>query len=296
MTIKKVLICGLGALGLTYANKLRDVCELKILVDKKRLQRLTEFPPIFNDVEQKFDYILPDSTFDADLIIIATKSLGLDDAIKFIKNFVSEKTIIISMINGISSEEKISSVYGRDKVVRSYFIGHSAMGFSVAGQTKYYQDGVGKIVLEKNDLLENFFTKINIDFEVSDNILASMWLKLGVNIVLNQLSALNNMTVGELREQNWFSTLAKNLLDEVSLVAKKLAIIGLEDYEKKVLELTYLIAGDGKTSMLQDIIAKRKTEVDIFSGEIIRLGEELGVETPCNNEIYGKIKALEAEF
>ena len=204
--------------------------------------------------------------------------------------------MIISLINGISSEEKIASVYDKANVVRSYFIGHSAMGVYVDGQTKYYQDGVGKIVLERNNLLENFFAKCNIDFEASDNILASMWLKLGVNIVLNQLSALHNMTVGELREQDWFLGAAKGLLDEVNSVAQKLKIVGLEDYEKRVLELTYLIAGDGKTSMLQDIIAKRKTEVDIFSGEIVRLGKELGVETPCNNEIYSKIKSLEAEF
>ena len=57
---------------------------------------------------EKLNYITPDDLIGADLIIIATKSNGLDDAIKYINNFVCENTIIISLINGISSEEKIA--------------------------------------------------------------------------------------------------------------------------------------------------------------------------------------------
>lgn len=74
-------------------------------------------------MEQDFNYILPDDNFDADLIIIATKASGLDSAVKMIKNFVSSKTIILSLLNGISSEEVIRSAYPEAKVLKSYLSG-----------------------------------------------------------------------------------------------------------------------------------------------------------------------------
>lgn len=296
MTIKKVIICGLGALGLTYANKLKNICELKVLVDEKRLEKFIKNPPIFNDIILGLDYILPSQNFEADLIIITTKSKGLDTAIEYMKNFVGEKTKIMSLINGISSEEKIASVYGKEKVVRSYFIGHSAMSKNDNGRIRYMQDGVGKIVLEPNFDIESFFKKNKIDYEVSDSIEASMWIKLGVNIVLNQLSAIYEMNVGDLRKQEDFLSIAKSLLCEVKQVANAYGVFGLENYEQRVLDETYLIASDGKTSMLQDILAKKKTEVDIFSGEIVRLGRIYGIATPHNEEIYNKIKTKEEGF
>lgn len=293
MERKDVIICGLGALGLTYANKLKDVCNLYILADEKRIQKYKEKPPVFNDKYIELNYVTPEDLIKADLIIITTKSTGLDDAIKYINNFVYENTIIISLINGISSEEKISLAYPNTTVLRSFFIGHSAMGINTGDERKFYQDGIGKIVFEPNKDLENFFKKNNIDYEISNDIIRSQWIKLGVNIILNQLSALYKMTVGELKNQKEFLPLAKNLLKEVKQVAHSIGIQNLENYEKEVLESANLIADDGKTSMYQDILAKKQTEVDIFSGEIIKLANKFGIQVPYNEEIYNLIKEKE---
>ena len=85
--MKNVIICGLGAVGMTYASKLggksRGKCNLKILVNEERLERYSKNKPVLNGVEQDFYYILPDDNFDADLIIIATKASGLDSDKEF---------------------------------------------------------------------------------------------------------------------------------------------------------------------------------------------------------------------
>ena len=290
MSINNVIICGLGALGITYANKLKNVCNLRVLADKTRIDNFKKQPPIFNNTELFFDYILPSDSFQADLIIISTKSLGLNSAIKYIKNFVSEKTIIISLINGISSEEEIKKAYPQAKTLRSFFIGHSAMGVNIDNSIQYFQDGIGKIVIEPHKDLEQFLCKNNINFEISTDILYSQWLKLGVNIILNQPSAIYKCTVGELRKRKDFLPLAKELLKEVKQVADALGLKLLDNYEKSVLDSANLIADNGKTSMYQDIILKRKTEVDIFSGQIIKLGKIYGIKTPINEDIYNKIK------
>ena len=296
MAIKNVIICGLGALGLTYANKLKSVCNLKILADFERVEKYKKYSPIFNNEKINLDYITPVENFDADLIIISTKSTGLNSAIQYIKNFVNENTIIISLINGISSEEKISAVFPQAKVLRSYFIGHSATGINEDGKKKYFQDGVGKIVFEPNSNLETFFKANDINYEISDDIVFSQWVKLGVNIILNEPSAIYKCSVGELRRIKDYLTLAKKLLGEVKQVAQACGIKNLDNYEEIVLESANLISDEGKTSMYQDIIAKRKTEVEIFSGEIIKFGNKYGIETPYNEDIYNKIKDIERNF
>lgn len=288
--MKKVIICGLGAVGMTYAVKLRGKCELKILVDAKRLERYTNNKPLFNGEEQTFDYILPsDSSFVADLIIIATKSYGLIPAIGNIKNFTTSDTTIISLLNGISSEELIQKTYPQAKVLKSYFIGHSAVrdGDSVT------QDGVGTIVVENNPEIGIFFEECGIDYSIPDDIDYSMWLKFTMNIFSNQVSAILNMTFGDLKKNKTFIEFAKKIIAEVRQIAEKKGVNNTENLEKDALYALSLMCNEGKTSMHQDILAGRKTEVDIFAGEIIKLGKEFNVLTPYNQVLYDLIKIAE---
>lgn len=287
--IQKIIICGLGAVGLTYANKLKDICELKILVDEARLVRFQKNPPVLNGQEIKLDYILPMDSWDADLIIIATKAAGLESALSYIKNFIGENTLILSLLNGISSEEEISAVYGKEKVIPAYFIGHSAVreGNSVT------QDGVGRIVFGKNERLEKFFKENKIDYEIPEDIIYSLWLKFTMNIFSNQTSAILNLTFGAMKRSNEFKSFAKKLISEVRQIGEASGVEGLENLEKDALFALSQMVDDGKTSMLQDILAGRRTEVDIFAGEIIERGKRFGITTPYNQTLYDLIKILE---
>lgn len=287
--ISKVIICGLGAVGLTYANKLKDVCELKILADSARVQRYLNNTPLLNGQKIELEYITPDKTFEADLIIITTKASGLEAAISYIKNFVGENTVIISLINGVSSEEMIAEAYGKEKVIPAYFIGHSAVreGYSVT------QDGVGKIVCGKNERLEKFFKENKIDYKIPEDINYSLWLKFAMNIFSNQTSAILNLTFGEMKRNQKFKDFARKLIAEVRQIGEASGVNGLENLEKDVFSALSGMVDDGKTSMLQDILAGRKTEVDIFAGEIIERGKKFGIETPYNQVLYDLIKILE---
>lgn len=285
----KVVICGLGAVGLTYASKLKDVCELKILVDETRLEKFKKNPPLLNGEKVNLDYILPTASWNADLIIVSTKASGLESAISYIKNFVGENTIIISLLNGISSEEKIASVYGNDKVIPAYFIGHSA----VRTDNSVTQDGVGRIVFGKNARLEKFFKEKHIDYEIPEDIIYSLWLKFTMNIFSNQTSAVLNLTFGEMKRSDKFKKFAKKLISEVRQIGEASGVKGLENLEKDAFIALSQMVDDGKTSMLQDILAGRKTEVDIFAGEIIKRGQLFGIATPYNQTLYDLIIILE---
>ena len=288
--MRKILICGLGAVGLTYAVKFKNGSELKILVDEERYKRYMQNKPVFNGVMQKFDYILPsDKSFQPDLIIIAVKAQGLESAIKNIKNFVHKDVIIISLLNGISSEERIQEVYPTAKVLKSYFIGHSA----VRNGNSVTQDGVGEIVVEKSSKLQEIFDEFKINYKMPDDIIYSMWLKYTMNLFSNQVSAILNMSFGELKRNNAFIDFAKKIIAEVRLIAEKKGVKNLENLEKDSLGFLQKMCDEGKTSMLQDVLAGRKTEVEIFAGEIIRLGKLYEIPTPCNQVLYDLIKIVE---
>lgn len=291
--MKNVLICGLGAVGLTYAVKWKkhpDKCNLKILVDKERFERYSVQKPVFNGEILEFDYILPDGRdFSADLIIIATKFQGLESAVNNIKNFVTPDTRIISLLNGVSSEEIISRRYPEARVLKSYFIGHSAVrdGNSVT------QDGIGEIVLEYDEEIIRFLDECDIKYSIPEDINYALWLKFTMNIFSNQISAILNMNFGELKRNKTFRETAKKIISEVRSIAEKKGVKNLEALESDAFKALDRMCNEGKTSMHQDILAGRKTEVDMFAGEIIKLGKEFGIPTPYNQTLYDLIKIKE---
>lgn len=296
--VKNVLICGLGAIGTIYADKIQKFSpeNLKILVDKERFERYSKSPVIFNGNELHLNYILPSANdFKADLIIIATKYDGLNDAIKNIKNFVSNNTIIISLLNGISSEKEIANIYGAEKLVYSYFIGHSAVRVN-----RYVtQDGVNKIVFgnyqDKNNVmsLKEYFDKVGINYEIPDDIIHSMWLKFMLNVSTNQPSAIWKYTFGEMINNDKCINFIINVMKEVQCIAKAEGVKNSENMLDEALIFFKKMSPEGKTSMLQDVEAGRKTEVDMFAGEIIKLGEKHNISTPYNKALYELIKAIE---
>ena len=288
--MKNVLICGLGAVGLTYAVRFRGKCNLKILVNKERLEKYSKNKPVFNGDVQEFEYILPDnSDFKTDLIIIATKYQGFESAINSIKNFVSENTRIISLLNGVSSEEIISGKYPQAKVLKSYFIGHSA----VRNGNSVTQDGVGEIVLEYDRKAVQILKDCSINYSIPKDINYALWLKFTMNIFSNQISAILNMTFGELKHNKIFKETEKKIVSEDRSIAEKKGVRNLDNLERDALAALDKMCDEGKTSMHQDILAGRRTEVDMCAGEIIKLGKEFKIPTPYNQVLYDLIKIKE---
>ena len=289
--MKKIIICGLGAVGTTIGARINSKCELRILADEVRIDKYKNNPPRFNDIEQNFKYINPNESFDADLIIISTKYQGLSDAIDYIKNFVVKKTIIISLLNGINSENIIKKNYPNAKVLKSYLICHSAM--RDGNSTK--QDGELELFVEDDKNLVSILDEIGLQYSIPQDIDYSMWLKYTLNLFSNQVSAILKLKFGEMKNNPLFIEFAKKVIAETKTVAEKIGIKNLENLEKDALVFLSRMSDEGKTSMYQDVLAKRETEVEAFGGEIIRLGKELGIDTSYNQVMYDLIKIRDYE-
>lgn len=298
--IKNILICGLGAIGTICASSIikNNNYNLKILVDEKRFKKYFNKPTIFNEKEYFFDYILPiNSDFKADLIIISTKNDGLKEAIKNIKNFITDKTIIISLLNGIHSEKEIQEKYINANIITSFYIGNS----SIRKDRAINHDGNYKIVFgsknNKNiEILSNFFNETNIKYENSNNIEQEYWKKFIVNVGLNQLCAVENKTLNEIKKDNTLIDKLIQLMKEAKIIAQSSEIENSEKIFEEAKDFILNKMPEATPSMLQDIRNKRKTEVDIFAGKIIELGLKYEIKTPLNQKIFNRIKEIEKNF
>lgn len=295
--IKNVLICGLGAIGGYYAAKLADnnLCTLKVLTDINRYSKYISNPRIINGKKYIFDYVLPDNAdFKADLIIISTKYSGLSESIKNIANFVENNTIILSFLNGVTSEKDISKTYGYDKVLYSFLLGHT---FFRKGNTINH-DGNAKIYFgsDRGDIykvnkVKDFFDKNNILYEVPDNIVKAQWEKFCFNCCVNQVSGVTRMTFGEMEQSDKCLKLFQNICEEISMVAEAEGVDGSNFYNNTIKSLK-LMMPEGKTSMLQDIEAGNRTEIEIFGETVVKIAEKNNLTTPYNKVLSDLINVV----
>lgn len=299
--IKNVLIIGLGALGATYATKIHDYnpeC-LKVLLDRDRLDRYQTDGIIFNKKRYDFDYILESNRdFKADLIIIATKSTTFKQSSRMIRPFVDEGTIIMSLLNGISSEEVLAEKYGPEKILYSYYLGHSCMRQG----NEIRHDGIGTIYFgnadntrfsENTKAVMKFFERVGINYEVPENMLTGLWQKFIINIGANIPLAILKSPFKALKTSLNARNLSYNLMLEAVEIAKVIGIEGANNFIEKAFESMQMIPDDCRPSTLQDLDNKKPTEIDIFCGEVCRLGKKYSVPTPKNALACHIIKALE---
>ena len=297
--IKNVLICGLGAIGSIYADKIQkfNPDSLRVLVDEERFERYSSNPIIFNGNELHFNYILPnDDNFKADLVIIATKYDGLSDVIKNMKNFIQSDTVILALLNGVTSEKIIAETYGREKLLYSYFIGHSA----VRTGRNVIHDDVNTIVygsaktadIENVQRVKKYFDSDGINYKIPEDIMHSLWLKYMLNVSANQSTAILRLTFGEMLANEKCMDFAINIMKEVQKIAKAEGVKNTDIMIDETIAHLHTMIPDGKTSMLQDVEAGRKTEVDMFAGTVIVLGLKHNIQTPYNQIIKEILDAI----
>lgn len=303
--IKNVLVCGIGAVGSIYANRINEIDSdcLRVLVDEARLEKYKKNPKIFNGKPLVFNYILPsENNFKADLIIIATKFDGLKDTIKNIENFVKDDTIILSLLNGVTSEDMLAQKYSWRHILLSYFIGHSAM----RDGNKITHDGVGDVVFgvkqgvgtDENDvnLLKHYLDKVGLSYKVPDDMERALWLKYMLNVSSNQSSAILNMTFGQMQNNEKFMEFLVNVMKEVQIIAKAEGVKNTDTMIEEALISFNKMIPNGKTSMLQDVEAKRKTEVEMFGAIMVKFGQKHNIPTPYNQVMRDMIEIIHENY
>lgn len=300
--IKKVILCGLGAIGSIYATKITEYNNeiLSILVDQNRLRSYKKNPLNFNGKEFDFQYITPqNNAFEADLVIIATKNNALLEVLNNIKNFVGTNTIILSLLNGLKSEDIIADYFGKDKILYSYYIGHTStrIGRNVTQDGVYdtiFGEKDNTVLSDKVKRVKAFFDKVGINYKIPVDMEYSRWWKFLVNVGYNQASAVLRAPYSVFQKNKKINNIAVKLMQEAVDVAKAEGVKNTEKLVPEVLDVIKKMVPETKTSMLQDVEANRKTEVSVFAGYICELAQKHNIQTPYNSMFLELIEALDS--
>lgn len=300
-TINHVTIIGMGALGVLYGDHfLRKLggSGVSFFADQKRIETYQKQDIRCNGKPCAFsfqDVAVADKP--AQLLIFAVKSTALLSAIDMTRDFVDENTIIISVLNGISSEGIIEKELGKGIVIPCIAQGMDAV--KSGSQVTYSKIGdlcLGISEQEKLPALQqitSFFDRVQLPYVVEPDIRKRIWGKWMLNVGLNQTVMVwegNYGTVqqpGEARE-----TMIAAMREVLSLAKAEQVPISEADLEE-YLVLTDGLSPEGMPSMRQDGLAKRNTEVELFSGTVIRKAEQYGIDVPVNRYFYQKIKEME---
>jgi len=302
-SIERIAVIGTGAMGSFYASRLFDMDPdgIALIADGKRYDRLKEKGFFVNDRHYTVLVMRPDEHAPpSDLVMVAVKHHHLPRAIHDIRNRVGEKTILMSVMNGIDSEEQLGAAYGRAKVLHAVAVGIDAvrtdnrLTYTTQG-TLFFGEASNAVVSQRVQDVQSLFDRAGITYETPVDMIRVLWWKFMINVGMNQASAVLRAPYGMFQTSQEAQDLMESAMMEVMAIAKKAKV----DLSEKDIEAWYQVLNGlsphGKTSMLQDVEAGRKTEVEMLAGKVMELGRRYDVLTPVNERIFRSIKEIEGQ-
>ena len=189
---------------------------------------------------------------------------------------------------------------GKEKVVG----GTTSQGATVLGLGHIRHAGRGETTIGELDGslssrikgISAIFSSAGIETKITDNVEGLIWSKLLINVGINALTAVLRLKNGELVEYSWTRELLKAAVEEAVLVVKARGIrLTYEDPIKRVEDVCRATATN-VSSMLQDVLRTKKTEIDYINGAIVNEGERLGISVPVNKTLTGIVKIIEMSY
>ena len=298
MKLEKVAVLGAGAVGayVLWGLSEKPGIRLGVVAEGERARRLQNGIGINGKVYHP-EVWTPEEAHEADLLIVALKYGALPGALDSIRQVVGEHTIVMSLMNGVDSEEIIAAEVGADHLLYPLIkvVSHKeADGFRFDPDTTLgiiYGELAAPFESERVQAVAALFEGTGVRFRATEHIREEMWSKFRLNVPNNQAQAMVGCGVGAYRDSEHVAFLRDRLREEVDRIAEKKGI----DFDKVDTSSTFgsKVRDRARYSTLQDLDAGRHTEVDMFAGAVVRMGRELGIPTPYNEFTYHMIKALE---
>jgi 2-dehydropantoate 2-reductase len=299
MKIGTVGIVGAGALGAFYADKLKDAATVRVLAHGARLERLQKHGVVVNGRAFSLETIdAAGSSAPVDLLIVTVKDMHLDEAIADMRAAVGPRTVILSLMNGIDSEDRLKAAYPANTVLYGISVGIDATregNAVVVGSEGKVMFGEARNAppSEAVKAVADLLGTGGVTYEIPEDMLRTLWWKFMVNVGINTLSSILRAPYAAFQHEGEARSLLRDGMREVISVARAKGIALEESDIPAFLALLDKLSPVGKTSMLQDVEAGRKTEIDMLSGRLCAIGRETGVPTPINDVYLRIIRALE---
>jgi len=300
--IERIVLLGAGAMGSAYASAFyaMDPASVAFAASGARYERLKAGGIVVNGRHYPIPVLAPDDPAPpADLVIVALKHHHLPDALNDLGNRAGAETLFLSVMNGLDSEAIIAARYGQERVLYANAVGIDAqrdgnvVRFSKIG-TVVFGEADNTTLSERVRRLQALFDRAAIPHQTPVDMIRAMWWKLMINVGINQASAVLGAPYGVFQTNPEAQAIMEAAMRETVAVAQAAGVnLSGQDIADWYPVMNQLHPA-GKTSMLQDIEAGRKTEVEVFAGKVLALGRQYGIPTPVNEVLLHAIHVLES--
>jgi len=303
----KIVVIGAGAMGCLYGAYLSRKHEV-IMLDSYEPQVSSinnhGITVIEEDgTEEKFEgikaYLSGEYHEIADLIIVFVKSTFSEEALQTNKKLFGDHTLVMTLQNGAGNDRKIAKYVAKKNII----IGTSKHNSVNMGDGKVRHSGHGVTTIGSNFEKNKNLTKIKSVLEdggfvaeITDDIQRIIWSKLFVNLSINTFTAITRSPIGSMIDNKYAWDFAEKMICEAVDVAEA---DGTHFSYMEVLNMVHHVcedAGKGYSSMSQDVMNCRRTEIDAINGAIVEQAKLYNVPVPYNSLIVGLIHAIEGAY
>ena len=299
----RICVIGCGAVGSLFAAHLAQAGEAEVWAYdvwkehtdaiRKHGLRLSGAAEFTAQVKATCD---PKDLPRCDYGIVATKAIHTRSAIAQVARIFDQNSAVCSVQNGVGNEEIIAEQV--KFVIRgtTFPAGHPVapghIGYDIKGDTWIGPFEPTHTAMEKVEELAGLMTRSGMNTIALKDARGAQWTKLIFNASTNPVGALTLLHHGAATRFTPTAQLFNDLISEGEAVARKLGI-ELHGDPRQLVQKGANAPGKHRASMLQDVLAKRQTEVDFMNGAIVQWGEKVGVPTPLNKALWQLIKGLE---
>jgi 2-dehydropantoate 2-reductase len=303
----RVCVVGCGAVGSLFAASLAQLDDVEVWafdVWDEHVQAINEHGLRLSGAGEVLGRLRatsdPGDVPPCEFGIVATKSMYTGGAVAAVAHAFAEGSVC-SVQNGVGNEEAIAEHV--ERVIRGTtfpagkVVAPGQVQWDVKGDTTIGPFEPRPAPIEAVEQLAEACTRAGMPTEAVRDARGPQWRKLIFNAATNPIGALTGLTHGRVCEDPALRTLVTALVDEGKAVAAAQGIELDEDPEELIdYAARPEVAYDHKASMLQDVEARRQTEIDFLNGGVARFGRELGVPTPLNDTVTALIKGMERSW
>lgn len=300
----RVSLIGLGALGILYSDILSrrpDLCTLTCVADRERQARYAKEGVFCNNVRLDLTYAAPEDkpSEPAELVIVAVKGTTLASAINDIRNQVGPGTVLVSLLNGITSEVFLETAFPEAKVLRAVAQGmdalrerqrmvSSAAGMLLIGAPKGRDD-----LAEPLDRVVGLLRAAGVPCAKDEDIEHRLYAKWMFNVGINQTVTVFRGTYGTVQVPGEARDMCVAAMREAKAIACAEGVDLTEADVTDYITLMDKLRSDSMPSMRQDSLAGRPTEKALFAGTVLEKGRALGIAAPVNEKLYYTLTEME---
>lgn len=298
----KVAVLGAGAVGGYFGGMLARAGVPVVLIGRPVFAEAVNHHGLSLDTLTFQETVRPQASTElcaaagADVVLFCVKTMDTASSAKQLAPLLSPGAIVVSLQNGVNNAEEILEASGLNALAAVVYV---AASMPAPGLVKHL--GRGDLVLSVKDAraakIAKLFESAGVPCRLSDNIEGELWTKLVANCGLNAISALGNVTYGEIAASQDARRVVEAVVRETVEVARAKGVHAtLLDDPAAAVAGTLKIAEQmsaTRSSTAQDMARGKPTEIDALNGYVARLGRQLGVPTPVNRALYTLVKLRE---